>query len=218
MFGLLLKTGLLLLLRAASVCYSCFSSVGKPVFLYSLPAGPAGVHCHGSARALHRVGPRQAPAQQEGAAVAVPGWRKRGWERVVGSEEWGGDGEGGGVGTLGSEGWRSKVRVEPAAPAAKVAPLPKPDPPFRSRRLNVGECFCIREILFRTQCRAGSTLSLSVPPSLLNALALRRSDRSYQFHPPRHEYGLVPPAHGGTRRPTRGAGTAGARKVGTVGA
>ncbi len=38
----------------------------------------------------------------------------------------GGDGEGGG---FGSEGWRSKVRVEPAAPAAKVAPLPKPDPP-----------------------------------------------------------------------------------------
>ena len=34
-------------------------------------------------------------------------------------------GRGGGVGT---EGWRSKVRVEPAAPAAKVAPLPKPDP------------------------------------------------------------------------------------------
>ena len=90
--------------------------------------------------------------------------------------------------------------------------------PTRSRRLNVGECFCIREILFRTQCRAGSTLSLSVPPSLLNALALRRSDRSYQFHPPRHEYGLVPPAYGGTGRQTRGAGTAGARKVGTVGA
>ena len=38
----------------------------------------------------------------------------------------GGDGVGGGVG---SEGWRSKVRVEPAAPAAKVAPLAKPDPP-----------------------------------------------------------------------------------------
>ena len=117
-----------------------------------------------------------------------------------------------------SEGWRSKVRVEPAAPAAKVAPLPKPDPLPRSRRLNVGECFCIREIFSRTQCRAGANLSLSVPPSLLNALALRRSDRSYQFHPPRHEYGLVSPAHGGTGRPTRGAGTAGARKVGTVGA
>jgi hypothetical protein len=88
-------------------------------------------------------------------------------------------------------------------------------PPTSNRRLNVGECFCIREILFRTQCRAGSTLSLSVPPSLLNALALRRSDRSYQFHPPRHEYGLVPPAYGGTGRQTRGAGTACARKVGT---
>jgi hypothetical protein len=72
LFGLLLKTGLLLLLRAASVCCSCFSSVSKPVFLYSLPAGPAGVHGRGSARALPRVGPRQAPAQQWGAAVAVP--------------------------------------------------------------------------------------------------------------------------------------------------
>jgi hypothetical protein len=35
-------------------------------------------------------------------------------------------GRGGGVG---SEGWQSKVRVEPAAPAAKVAPLPPPPPP-----------------------------------------------------------------------------------------
>jgi hypothetical protein len=87
-------------------------------------------------------------------------------------------GRGGGVG---SEGWRSKVRVDPAA---KVAPLPKPDRPPRSRRLNVGECFCIREILFRRLLRQKCELSVEPaqlsrsPPSLLNALALRRSDRS----------------------------------------
>ena len=76
-----------------------------------------------------------------------------------------------------------KVRVEPAAPAAKVAPLPKPDPPPRSRRLIVGECFCIREILFRRLLRQKCELSVEPaqlsrsPPSLLNAFALRRSDR-----------------------------------------
>ncbi len=49
-----------------------------------------------------------------------------GWLGVRNGHGDGGDGE---VGGVGSEGWRSKVRVKPAAPAAKVAPLPKPDPP-----------------------------------------------------------------------------------------
>jgi len=185
LFGLLLKTGLLLLLRAPPVCCSCFSSVGKPVFLYSLPAGPAGVHCHGSARTLHRVGPRQAPAQQEGAAVAVPGWRKRGWGRVVGSEEWGrGWGRWGGGGGLGVRdgGPRSESSRPPLPP--KSHHYPNPTPPPRSRRLIVGECFCTREILFRRLLRQKCELSVEPaqlsrsPPSLLNALALRRSDRS----------------------------------------
>jgi len=78
LFGLLLKTGLLLLLRAASVCCSCFSSVSKPVFLYSLPAGPAGVHGRGSARALP-------PCTAEGrgrrrARLEEKGMGKGGWE------------------------------------------------------------------------------------------------------------------------------------------
>jgi len=104
-----------------------------------------------------------------------------GWEGGLGT----GMGEMGRGEGNGSEGWRSKVRVEPAAPAAKVAPLPKPNPPSpRSRRLNVGECFCIREILFRRLLRQICELSVEPaqlscsPPSLLNALALRRSDRS----------------------------------------
>ena len=65
----------------------------------------------------------------------------------------------GGMGK-GGEGWRSEVRVEPAAPAAKVAPLPKPDPPPCSRRLNVGECFAICEILFRRLLRQKCELSV----------------------------------------------------------
>ena len=65
-----LKTGLLL--RAASVGCSGCSPVFKPVFLYALPAGPAGVHGHGSARTLPRVGQGQHPAS---AAAAVPSSR-----------------------------------------------------------------------------------------------------------------------------------------------
>jgi hypothetical protein len=47
------------------------------------------------------------------------------------------------------------------------------------------ECFCIREILFRRLLRQKCKLSVEPaqlsrsPPSLLNALALRRSDRMY---------------------------------------
>jgi len=88
LFGLLLKTGLLLLLRAASVCCSCFSSVSQPVFLYSLLAGPAGVHGRGSARhrrARLRVGPRTALLHSRGrgrrrARLEEKGMGKGGWE------------------------------------------------------------------------------------------------------------------------------------------
>jgi len=60
----------------------------------------------------------------------------------------------------------------------------QPPLPPRSRRLNVGECLCICEILFRRLLRQKCELSVEPaqlsrsPPSLLNALALRRSDRS----------------------------------------
>ncbi len=106
------------------------------------PGRPA--HCPGSARAR-----RWHSRHPEGAAVAVPSWRTKGWERVVGSGDWGLGWDRWGR-WVGSEGWLSKVLlgVEPAAPAAKVAPLPKPEPPHCSRRLNFGECFCIFKILF----------------------------------------------------------------------
>ena len=65
-----LKTGLLL--RAASVGCSGCSPVCKPVFLYALPAGPAGVHGHGSAHTLPRVDPDPHPAS---AATVMPSSR-----------------------------------------------------------------------------------------------------------------------------------------------
>ncbi len=65
----------------------------------------------------------------------------------------------------------------------------RPTPP-RRRLLNVGECFCIGEILFRrllpkTLRNANSLLSL------LKALALRLLDCSSQFHCRPYEYSLM---------------------------
>ena len=75
-----LKTGLLL--RAASVGCSGCSPVCKPVFLYALPAGPAGVHGHGSARTLPR-GPAASERSHRRAKQQV-------WGGGVGEEREGG--------------------------------------------------------------------------------------------------------------------------------
>jgi hypothetical protein len=157
-------------------------------------------HCPGSGPARHRQSrwARPSPCQAGGKEDA------EGWLGVRKGDGDGGDGEG-----VGSEGWRSKVRVEPATPAAKVASFYPPSPAagaLTSANASASEQILFRRLLSqKCELRVEPAQLPRSPPSLLNALALRRSDRSDQFHPPLHEYGLVPPAHRGTGRPTRGA-------------
>ncbi len=127
----MLKTGLLL--RAASVCCSCFSSVSEPVFLYTLPAGPAGVYGRGSASALPRVGPHQAPAQQapggrssHRAKLEEKGMGEGSWELVMGT----------GMGEMGKGGWgvrdggpRSESSRPPPPPRLHHYPPTPAQPP-----------------------------------------------------------------------------------------
>ena len=109
------------------------------MYLYVLPAGPSGVHGPGSARALPRVvgGRRRAKRQEKGmgeVGTGMGGMGKGGWERGMGT--WmGGMGKG-----KGGEGWRSEVRVEPAAcrqgrTITQARPPPLQPPPERRRML-----------------------------------------------------------------------------------
>jgi hypothetical protein len=122
---------------------------------------------------------------------------------VVGSEEWGRGLERWGRG-VGNEGWRSKIQVEPATPAA---------PEHLKRYCSV-------------DCSARNANSVS---SLLNSLALRRAYSTLLLSAARialtssestlhaKSTASFPRRTGNGTADARG-GTAGARKDGTVGA